>query len=119
MSIRTIAVQLTVAAAVLGAGLTASAAPATAADTASTGITVVDADGTTRGSVTADPSLVNVCDWLADGVEVSVEYLFSDGQFSKRIAPLGGCTPAQAFGSPIVAVRGFAGGFANPWHPVV
>jgi hypothetical protein len=78
----------------------------------------VDAAGVNRGGFTATPDLVNVCDWNADGVTVSVEYLFANGTSGKRIAPLGGCTPAQAQGSPIVAARGFAGSFANPWQPV-
>jgi hypothetical protein len=114
MQISRIASSLAVAAAVAGSALAMSASPASAA-----GGNVVDASGTSRGTVTASPSLVNVCDFSADGVTVSVEYLFADGTSGKRIAPLGGCTPAQGLSSPIVAVRGFAGTFANPWIAVL
>jgi hypothetical protein len=83
------------------------------------GWSVTDANGTYRGSVTADPHLSNVCDTLADGVTVSAEAKLSDGSTVKRIAPLGGCTPFQPFnGATITAVRGFANDFANAWHPV-
>jgi hypothetical protein len=108
MKIRNI-VTATVAG-VLLAGL--AAAPASA----SVSFPVLDAEGVQRGSITADSGLVNVCDWEADGVQVAVEFAYGDGQDGRRIAPLGGCTPA--FANDITAVRGWAGDFAGEWVPV-
>ncbi len=80
---------------------------------------VNDEAGAYRGSITGEPGLANVCDPLADGVQVSVEAQLSDGSTVKRIAPLGGCTPFKPFnGATVTAVRGFAGTYANSWHPV-
>jgi hypothetical protein len=116
MNLRKTATQFLVGAAVLGGVLAVSAAPAAAATTS---FAVVDADGVTRGSVTADPNLVNVCDLLADGVQVAVDFTFADGTSSRRIAPLGGCNSAFPFGgSPIASVRGVAGDFAGEWVTV-
>lgn len=114
MKVRTIATQVVVGAAVLGGVLIASAVPAAA----SVGVSVVDAAGVYRGGGTADSYLVTVCDRSADGVTVSVEFRFADGVVNKRTAPLGGCTSAFSQLSPIVAVRGFADDFANPWITV-
>jgi hypothetical protein len=115
MNIRKIATQAVVTATVLGGVLAATAMPAAAA----TSFAVVDADGAARGSVSADPNLVTVCDWSADGVTVAVDFTFADGTGSRRIAPLGGCNAAFPFGgSPIVSVRGVAGDFAGEWVTV-
>jgi hypothetical protein len=119
MEIRKFAIQLSAVAAMASAGVAGAGHAASAAEPPVTSASVVDAAGTVRGSLSATPDLVNVCDWNADGVTVSIEYLFSDGTTSRRIAPLGGCTPAQPGGLQFVAVRGFAGTFANPWRPVV
>jgi hypothetical protein len=110
MNLRTI----TAATGLVVASLAFTASPAAATATAS--FAVVDAGGAPRGTVTADSGLVNVCDWQADGVQVSVEYALADGTTNRRIAPVGGCTPA--FASGITAVRGFAGDFANDWVAV-
>jgi hypothetical protein len=122
MSLRTNVVRTTAATVLAGSALlfgTAPAIAATALARPSAGWSVTDANGTYRGSVTADPHLSNVCDTLADGVTVSVETKLSDGSTVTRIAPLGGCTPFQPFnGATITAVRGLANGFANPWHSV-
>jgi hypothetical protein len=108
MNIRSI-VTATAAGALL-AGL--FAAPASA----SVSFPVLDADGAYRGSITADTGLVNVCDFEADGVQVAVEYAYGQNEIGRRIAPLGGCTPA--FASGITAVRGWAGDFAGEWISV-
>jgi hypothetical protein len=123
MSLRTNVVRATAATVLAGSALLIGTAPAIAATTRATtpsaGWSVTDANGTYRGSVTADPYTSNVCDTLADGVTVSVEAQLSDGTTVKRIAPLGGCTAFQPFnGATITAVRGFANDFANEWHPV-
>jgi hypothetical protein len=116
MNLRKTAAQVLVGAAVLGGALAVSATPAAAATTS---FAVVDAAGTVRGSVTADPGLVTVCDMLADSVTVAVQFTFADGTSSGRIAPLGGCNSAFPWGgSPIVSVRGVAGDFVGEWRPV-
>jgi hypothetical protein len=84
------------------------------------GWSVSDTAGTLRGGISATPTLSNVCDQQADGVQVSIEILLTDGSTVTRIAPVGGCTPFLPFnGSKIRAVRGFADGFANDWHASV
>lgn len=112
MNIRNIVVRSVIAAATIAATVGVAAAPAGAA----VAIPVLDADGVQRGSITADPGLVNVCDWQADGVQVAVEYAYGDGETDRRIAPLGGCTPA--FAANITSVRGWADDFAGEWVPV-
>jgi hypothetical protein len=115
MNLRKSATQVIVGAAILGGVLAVSAGPAAAA----TSFSVVDAAGVHRGSVSADPTLVSVCDWSADGVDVAVDFTFADGTGSRRIAPLGGCNSAFPWGgSPIVSVRGVAGDFAGEWITV-
>jgi hypothetical protein len=79
---------------------------------------VVDAAGVTRGSIRGEADFINVCDMLADDVAVTVEARLSDGSGLKRIAPLGGCTPAFTGGLKVTAVRGFANDYANPWHEI-
>jgi uncharacterized membrane protein len=114
MNVRTLVTRAAVAAAVLGSVLAVSAAPASAA----TGHTIVDAGGVVRGGYTVDAQLINLCDWSADGVTLSVEFTFANGTSAKRIAPLGGCTSAFGWAGPIVAARGFANDFANAWQRV-
>jgi phosphodiesterase/alkaline phosphatase D-like protein len=116
MNLRTTAARVLLGTAVLAGALAVSAAPAAAATTS---FAVVDADGVSRGSVSAEPNLVTVCDRLADGVQVAVDFTFADGTSSRRIAPLGGCNSAFPFGgSPIVSVRGVADTFAGEWVAV-
>jgi hypothetical protein len=110
----------------LSAGAAQAAAPAqapahiTAAAQADSGPwPIVDAGGVQRSSLSINWETGYAIACYPSGPEVvRIQVRFADGETLTRVIPEFGCNVAGPFtsNSPVVAVRGLVGDFANPWH---